>query len=382
MSFALLPLSLRRRRPLPAVALLVCSAVLAGSAAFAADEPANASAAAEANESIEVLKVATRQVPPFAIQDGELWRGITVELLERVSAAGPYRVELEAYDLDVMLDAVADGTVDAAAAALTITSEREQRVDFTHPFFSSGLGIAVASRPEMSWFSALGRLASSAFLQAAGALLALLAVVGVLVWLAERRRNEQFAADPLRGVGSGIWWSAVTMTTVGYGDKAPLTLPGRVLGLVWMFASIIIISGFTAAIASALTVGQLEQSIKGLDDLYGKRVLTLQASTSAAFLDERLIRYDTVDSVRDGLAELAAGEADAVFYDQPILRYLVREGHGGALAVLPNVFAKQDYGIALPSGSPLREPLNRVILAVTQEPEWRRMLESYLGRSD
>jgi len=39
-------------------------------------------------------------------------------------------------------------------------------------------------------------------------------------------------------------------------------------------------------------------------------------------------------------------------------------------------------GIALPSGSPLREPLNRVILAVTQEPEWRRMLESYLGRGD
>ena len=307
---------------------------------------------------------------------------ITVELLERISAAGGYRLELESYDLDAMLDAVASGQVDAAAAALTITSEREQQVDFTHPFFSSGLGIAVASRPEVSWFSALGRLASSAFLQAAGALLLLLAVVGVVVWLVERRRNEQFATDPLRGVGSGIWWSAVTMTTVGYGDKAPVTLPGRIVGLVWMFASIIIISGFTAAIASALTVGQLAQSIEGLDDLYGKRVLTAQASTSASFLDERLIRYETVDSIDDALVELAAGEADAVFYDQPILRYLVRERHTGSVTVLPNAFAKQDYGIALPPESPLREPLNRVILSVTQTPEWRQMLESYLGRSD
>jgi len=59
------------------------------------------------------------------------------------------------------------------------------------------------------------------------------------------------------------------MTTVGYGDKAPVTLAGRVVGLLWMPASIILISGFTAAIASALTVGQLDHSISGLDDLYG-----------------------------------------------------------------------------------------------------------------
>ena len=41
-----------------------------------------------------------------------------------------------------MLDAVERGEVDAAVAALTITSEREQRMDFTHPFLSTGLGIA------------------------------------------------------------------------------------------------------------------------------------------------------------------------------------------------------------------------------------------------
>jgi len=249
MSFTVSPLWPSR---FPA-ALLAWMVLLTGPAAFAAGEPSTEVSGTAADESIKALRVATRQVPPFAIQDGGVWRGITVELLERISAAGAYGIELEDYDLDAMIDAVADGEVDAAAAALTITSEREQRVDFTHPFFSSGLGIAVASRPELSWFSALGRLASSAFLQAAGALLALLAVVGVVVWLVERRRNEQFAADPLRGVGSGIWWSAVTMTTVGYGDKAPVTLTGRIVGLIWMFASIIIISGFTAAIASALS---------------------------------------------------------------------------------------------------------------------------------
>lgn len=57
-----------------------------------------------------------------------------------------------------------------------------------------------------------------------------------------------------------------------------------------MFASIIVISGFTAAIATSLTVGELEQLIAGIDDFHGKRVLTVKGSTSAAFLDEKLVR--------------------------------------------------------------------------------------------
>lgn len=76
---------------------------------------------------------------------------------------------------------------------------------------------------------------------------------------------------------------------------------------------------------------------------------------------------------------LASGEAEAVVYDQPILRYWVREKHTLALRVLPNHFLRQDYGIALPPGSPLRERLNRNILRIIQAPEWSRVVEGYLG---
>jgi len=169
------------------------------------------------------------------------------------------------------------------------------------------------------------------------------------------------------------------MTTVGYGDKAPLTVMGRILGLIWMFASIIIISGFTAAIATSLTVGQLSQSIGGIEDLYGKRVLTARGSTSAAFLDSKLVHYSTVPNIDEALDQLAAGRADAVVYDLPILRYLINEKYTQQLRVLPNQFARQDYGIAIPPGSPLRERLNREILQIIQGAEWTTMLGGYLG---
>jgi len=222
-------------------------------------------------------------------------------------------------------------------------------------------------------------IGSGAFVQSLAALLGVLTLVGALVWVAERRRNDQFQQDPVKGVGSGIWWSAVTMTTVGYGDKAPMTLAGRIIGLVWMFASMLLISGFTAAIASSLTLGGLDQAIRGIDDLRGKRVLTLENSTSAAYVDEKLLRHGYAPDLGNALAELAAGRADAVVYDAPILRYLINERHASSLRVLPTVFARQDYGIGLPAGSPLREELNRQILAITRTPEWTRMLEVYLG---
>lgn len=341
---------------------------LIGSAppAVAAEEPAS-------------LVVATRHVPPFAIRTDQGWDGIAVELWTRVAASLGYNYVFREMGLSEMLEVVASGNADAAVAALTITSEREGRVDFTHPFHTSGLGIAVHQRPGGGWVASLKQVFSGPFLKVLASLLALLTLVGVLVWLAERHRNPQFGRRPVHGIASGLWWSAVTMTTVGYGDKAPVTLAGRLVAMVWMFASVIIISSFTAAIATALTVGTLDQGITGIEDLYRSRVVTLPGSTSEAFLEQRLVRYRTASDLTEALNALAAREADAVVYDAPVLRYLVAERHSDSLRVLPHVLQRQDYGIALPAGSPLREAINRALLVVIRSAEWQRLLEGYLG---
>jgi ABC-type amino acid transport substrate-binding protein len=353
------------------VAVLVIALVLLGLTspqAFSATEPQQTS-----------WVIATRHAPPFVIKTPAGWEGITIELMQRIAEQLGFSYEFREMDLEAMLQATARAEVNAAAAALTVTAEREQQLDFTHPFFTSGLGVAVPQRTEVNWLTVLQGITSSAFLHAAGALLGILSLVGILVWIVERKRNSQFPKDPIRGVGSGIWWSAVTMTTVGYGDKAPLTFAGRLLGLIWMFASIIIISGFTAAIATSLTLGQLDQSIAGVNDLYAKRVYTAQDSTSAAFLEKKLIHYQTAPSISEALAKLAAGQADAVVYDLPILRYLVREEYVQELRVLPNLFVRQDYGIALPPGLAIREQLNQEILRIIQGPEWASLVAGYLG---
>ncbi len=50
--------------------------------------------------------------------------------------------------------------------------------------------------------------------------------------------------------GDALWWSATTVTTVGYGDRFPVTTEGRLVAVVLMLLGIAVVSSVTAAVAS------------------------------------------------------------------------------------------------------------------------------------
>ena len=148
-----------------------------------------------------------------------------------------------------MVDGVADGSLDVAIAALTVTKEREQRFDFSHPYHVTGLGIAVTMKNKSPWLAVFKRFFSTKFLRIMVSIIFLLLILSSIIWWFEHRRNpQQFGSSLSKGIGSGFWWSVVTMTTVGYGDKRPITFGGRVLAIIWMFVAIFIISSLTASI--------------------------------------------------------------------------------------------------------------------------------------
>jgi polar amino acid transport system substrate-binding protein len=211
-------------------------------------------------------------------------------------------------------------------------------------------------------------------------LAALLSSVGAILWLFERHRNaSQFGGTPVQGLGQSFWWAAVTMTTVGYGDKAPITLGGRLIAIVWMFAALIMVSGFTAAVSSALTVGSLQGDISGPQDLRRAHVATVAGTVSARYLENEHIRGSAFADVRSAMQAVQKGETDAVVYDLPILQYRNGELGNGGLRLLPGTFENQSYAFAVGNGSALREPINREILRITNGSEWRDLKRKYLG---
>jgi ABC-type amino acid transport substrate-binding protein len=327
------------------------------------------------------VTVGTRHAPPFAIKEPSgTWSGISIDLWRNIATDLDLDFAFEEADLQALLDGLQDGRFDAAVAALTVTAGREKNVDFTHVFYHSGLGIAVPAQHASGWKALLRRLVSTRFVEAVAILALVLFTVGFAVWLFERQANpEQFGGRIRSGLGSAFWWSAVTMTTVGYGDKAPRSVGGRFVALIWMFASILLISSFTAAIASAVTVSQLETGIDGPEDLPGLRVATVPGSTSEAYLARNRIVVVSCETPADTLQAVIRGDADAAVYDAPILRYLVNKELHLPMRIVQRVFDPQDYAIALRQGSALREPVNQALLETTTAPEWQDVLYRYLG---
>lgn len=339
----------------------------------------------------EKLTVATREVPPFAaLNEVGQWEGISIDLLRAIKAEledeSGHKIEIQFKDLSLssMLDQVESGAVDIAAAALTVNYEREKRFDFTHSYHTSGLGIAVATKQRRSgWNGLFDAVFSRTFFRIVGGLLLAMLVSAVGIYLFERRGNrEQFGHGWKKGIASGMWWAAVTLTTVGYGDKVPKTLGGRLIGLIWMFAGLFIIAAFTAAVTSAVTVTQLQSGINGPSDLSRVKVATVDGSTSAEYLQSRHIIFRGHTDIQEAIESLIRGECDAVVYDAAIMRHVAYRRFSGEAFVLPARFERQNYAFALPSESALREPINQILLRHTSGPKWDGILAGYFGEEE
>jgi polar amino acid transport system substrate-binding protein len=328
------------------------------------------------------LIVGVKVAPPFVIENHGHYSGLAIDLWQEVAADHGWKYVYKPYDLEGLLDAVSNSKVDVGLGAITATAAREKRMDFAHPITSSGLGVAVRSGQTAGWLAVVRALVSPAFLKVIGTLALLLLVVGFLVWLLEHKSNpEQFGGSRRQGIFSGFWWAMVTMTTVGYGDTAPRTVGGRIIGLVWMLAALIIVSFFTASITSALTVGQLSDRIRSAEDLGSMQVASVPFSTSANWLERQQNGYTKATNVDAALADLAADRVDAVVYDAPLLRWDIQQHYRGKLKVLPLVLERQDYAFALPTGSRLREPIDTSLLQRINAPDWPQRVKKAFGEA-
>ncbi|PKN76696.1 MAG: hypothetical protein CVU52_03610 [Deltaproteobacteria bacterium HGW-Deltaproteobacteria-10] len=73
-----------------------------------------------------------------------------------------------------------------------------------------------------------------------------------------------YAEANIRSLWDSFWWAIVTVGTVGYGDKYPVSVAGRLVGLVLIFSGVGLMSLLTATIASVFVERKIKEE-KGLD---------------------------------------------------------------------------------------------------------------------
>jgi len=296
---------------------LLVSAAAASMAAQASSVAAQTAPAVTAPRLDRELTVGVFEAPPYSFKSPEgQWRGFSVELWRQVADELKLRYRLVEGSEDAILESLANNRMDVCAGPLAITMDRERVMDFTESYLTSGLSIAVRQRGRLGRLLNLFRaLSSSGAAHILGSIVLLAIVFGTGVWLAERRHNAQFPVRPAPGIGSALWFAGVTTSGVGYGDKVPVTLKGRLLATLWMLVSLVLLVFVTASLTATLAVGEYEQ-VRDVESLRRSRVGVLAGSAGADLVRHNQIPHRLFPSYPRVIEALRDGGVDAALFNE------------------------------------------------------------------
>ena len=314
------------------------------------------------------LRIGVSGSPPFVMEKDGVLSGISIEIWKDVAERleQPYKFVIQP-NTNANINAVADNSIDLAIGPISITPTRlaNPKIDFTQPYYHGYEGLLIPQkspglitrlRPFIGW----------AALSSVGILISLLFIFGNLIWLAERRKNtEQFPPQYLHGVGNGMWFGLVTLTTVGYGDRAPISRTGRTIAGIWMVVSLIAVSSITAGLASALTLSLAELAPSGIRnkaDLRGKEIAVIEGTTSLKWGKLYEVNAVLTKDLNEAIQILKQGKVEGIIFDEAPLRHYLKQNKKSKLKLANFPLALQTYGFVLPMGSPLRNPINIELL--------------------
>jgi polar amino acid transport system substrate-binding protein len=355
----------------------VLAVVLAATAVFAVAAPTSAQSVPSDGEA---MVIATKPLEPFVRRDeAGKYTGFSVDLWDEIADRNGWRYEWQWHETvkDVLASVEAE-KADAGIAGITITKAREQTLDFSHAMFNSGLQVAVTKSKGEGLLASIGNIFASRLFKLLGILAVCMVVAGNVLWLTKFRRRPE-TRKYLDGVSAGVWFAGKTLGSADFGDEEPRRPLGRMLALGWMFAGIIFIQYFTALTTSQLTAERLESSIRGVQDLPGKEIVTVAGTTADTWLKEQGLPHRTVTKIEEAYPLLLDGRVDAIVYDSPVLlRWVATAGQGRAL-IAGSIFKPEQYGIAMPQGSALREKVNGTLLEMQADGTYDEIVKRWFG---
>jgi len=122
------------------------------------------------------------------------------------------------------------------------------------------------------------------------------ALSGIVMWALDSYWNpEEFPSSFFKGSWEGFWWAFVSMTTVGYGDRAPKSFLARVFAFFWVLVGLVIISIFTATVTTSLTALSLSNDIT----LYGNNIIAMNNTEEQRYGVKNNAKVFVVNTIED-----------------------------------------------------------------------------------
>ncbi|XP_019377244.1 PREDICTED: glutamate receptor 2 isoform X5 [Gavialis gangeticus] len=342
------------------------------------------------------------------LEGNERYEGYCVDLASEIAKHCGFKYKLTivgdgkygARDADTkiwngMVGELVYGKADIAIAPLTITLVREEVIDFSKPFMSLGISIMI-KKPQKSKpgvFSFLDPLAYEIWMCIVFAYIG----VSVVLFLVSRfspyewhteefedgRETQSNESTNEFGIFNSLWFSLGAFMQQGC-DISPRSLSGRIVGGVWWFFTLIIISSYTANLAAFLTVERMVSPIESAEDLSKQTEIaygTLDSgSTKEFFRRSKIAVFDKmwtymksaepsvfVRTTAEGVSRVRKSKGKyAYLLESTMNEYIEQRKPCDTMKVGGNLDSK-GYGIATPKGSSLRNAVNLAVLKLNEQ---------------
>ena len=191
-----------------------------------------------------------------------------------------------------------------------------------------------------------------------------------LIWAAEQGDNPDFRGDGTYadGIWHGMWFTVVTFTTVGYGEKTPITNLGKVFVMTWMFVGLGFACLITGTLAAYLTTtaGKPDQyDWDHLRDNNQLRVATVTGSSLEEMVANKGIKtHRTYADEQASYPPLMRGDFDVMVADWPVVLGDMRRGLISNSEYVCHSLSNDDsYGLAFPNNGNLN---HKILVAMTK----------------
>ncbi|TNN75106.1 Glutamate receptor ionotropic, kainate 1 [Liparis tanakae] len=284
---------------------------------------------------------------------------------------GKYGAQNDKGEWNGMVRELIDHVADLAVAPLTITYVREKVIDFSKPFMTLGISILYhkpnGTNPGV--FSFLNPLSPDIWMYV---LLACLGVSCVLFVIAS------------------VWFGVGALMQQG-SELMPKALSTRIVGGIWWFFTLIIISSYTANLAAFLTVERMDSPIDSADDLAKQTKIEYGAvrdgSTMTFFKKSKISTYEKmwafmssrkntalVKNNREGIQRVLTTDY-ALLMESTSIEYISQRNCN--LTQIGGLIDSKGYGVGTPIGSPYRDKITIAILQLQEEGKLHMMKEKW-----
>ncbi|XP_067141027.1 glutamate receptor ionotropic, kainate 2-like [Centruroides vittatus] len=354
----------------------------------------------------KTLRVTTVQNDPYVmlkesidtLKGNDRYEGFCIDLINKLAEDLNFNYEIheagdgqygkkENDEWNGMIRELMDGKADVALVDLTITSSREEVVDFTMPFMTTGISILYkkSTTKVTTLFSFLSPFSMEVWVYVMGAYLG----VSVTLFLVGRlspyewdnphpcRQDDQVLENSFSLLNS-MWFTIGSLMQQG-SDVAPKAMSTRTIAGIWYFFTLIMISSYTANLAAFLTVENSVDPFTKAEDLVDQTEIKYgcvrSGSTKTFFEETQVPAYKKlgdvmknnpdylVDNNNHGVERVLQGNY-AYFMESASIEY--KKERECNLTNIGGLLDNKGYGIATQNGSHYRTILSNGILKLQE----------------